>query len=53
MSSDTFQVTREDIRKMESREARKHGGKILADPDVSAPKAINRPYPNRVLTMLT
>jgi hypothetical protein len=38
MSEETFHVTSEDLRKIESRESKSHGGKTPRDSDVSALK---------------
>jgi hypothetical protein len=41
MSSETFHVTKEDIRKLESKESKKHGGDVPADSEASALKVNN------------
>lgn len=40
MSENPFNITSEDIRKAESKEAKYHGGEIPKDSDVSAMKVI-------------
>jgi hypothetical protein len=39
MSETTYNVTSEDVRKLESKESKFHGGKTPKDSDVSAIKA--------------
>ncbi|KAI5820351.1 hypothetical protein BZA77DRAFT_105194 [Pyronema omphalodes] len=51
MSEKTFHKTSEDLRKMESRESKRHGGKTPADSDASILKSIvsqHKPNPDRV-----
>ena len=38
MTENTYHVTRQDLRKTESRVAQQHGGKVPANSDVSAMK---------------
>ncbi|EXJ69411.1 uncharacterized protein A1O5_07447 [Cladophialophora psammophila CBS 110553] len=40
MSEQTFHITGEDVRKMESKESKFHGGKTPKDSDISAMKQL-------------
>lgn len=43
MTEKTFHLTSEDIRKMESREAKQHGGNVPKDSDASILKVFSLP----------
>ena len=50
MSDQTFQMTKEDVKKQEARESRAHGGDVPAGSEASMKKVITTPKPLPTLT---